>query len=146
VKVIDFGIARSTLATRKTTQGVVKGRIAYVSPEHLLSQPIDHRADVWAMGVVAWELLVRRRLFRARSLGETVDGLLRAEIPRPSSVSAEVPPELDWIVMKALSRDPAGRHATMAAMADALDGAIERHAGGVAPAEIAALVLRPRTF
>lgn len=145
VKVIDFGIARSRLTTRRTTQGVVKGRIAYVSPEHLLSQPLDHRADVWAVGVVAWELLARRRLFRARSLGETVDALLRAEILPPSSVATGLPAELDWIVMKALSRDPDGRHASMAVLADALEDAIERHGGGVAQGEIAELAFRLRT-
>jgi serine/threonine protein kinase len=142
VRVIDFGIARSTLANRKTTGGVVKGRLAYVAPEHLMNHPIDLRADVWAIGVVAWELLVGRRLFRRHSLGETVDALLRSKIPTPSTVAPHVPAALDQVVIQALSREPSGRHGSMEAMADALDESIASHAGVVRRAEIAHFVAR----
>ena len=146
VRVIDFGIARTTLPSRKTSQGIVKGRIGYVAPEHLMQQALDRRADVWSMGVVAWELAAGCRLFRRRSLAETVEALLRSEIAAPSRVQPSVSAAFDAVVGRALSRDREQRQPSMAALADELE-AVARAQGELTRVDVAdfvrALAQRP---
>ncbi len=63
IKIVDFGIAKAAIPSEATEVGVIKGKAAYLAPEQALGQPIDRRADVYAAGIVAWELFSRRRLF-----------------------------------------------------------------------------------
>src|SRR4051812_1239988 len=102
VKLLDFGIAKAESNVTETKTGVVKGKYAYIAPEQALATPVDGRADVWAMGVVMWEMLTSRRLFKSHNELATLQETLTAVIHPPSSVVAGIPPELDRIVMRAL--------------------------------------------
>ncbi len=117
VRVVDFGIAKAKNRISHTETGHVKGKYAYVSPEQLKMKPLDRRCDVWALGVVMWEMLTARRLFKRESPVDTIAAVTSGKIPPPSSVRPDIPPALDEIVLKALSRIPAGRHRTAREMA-----------------------------
>ena len=110
VKLADFGIARALGAAEHTAPGAVKGKIAYMAPEQARGEPVDARADLFALGVVLWELLSGRRLFARDSEAAALAALLSAEpVSRPSEWNEEVPAELDAVVLSALERDPERR-------------------------------------
>jgi serine/threonine protein kinase len=120
-KLVDFGIAKAALSSTETEVGVLKGKVAYMSPEQAMAGPIDQRSDLFAMGIVLWELLTRQRLMTGDSAAATLHRLLNASIPTVSSVRADVDPELDAIVAKALEKDPKYRFQNALEMRDALD-------------------------
>ncbi len=121
VKVSDFGIADARNRLTSTMHGQVKGKFSYMSPEQASAKPLDGRSDVWAAGVVLWEMLVGGRLFAAEGPVETLARVLEAPIPAPSERRAGVPAELDGIVGKALERPARERWPSAQAMATALD-------------------------
>jgi eukaryotic-like serine/threonine-protein kinase len=123
-RVVDFGIAKASVRAQTTQEGQLKGTLGYMSPEQLKSQEVDRRADVFASGVVLWELLTGKRLFQADNPGEIVGRILLAEIPLPSKARPDIPPAIDDIVMTALMRDPTQRYATAEAFAEALTSAV----------------------
>ncbi len=127
VKLLDFGIAKALgePEVEKTGHGTFKGKLSYISPERIKDLPIDGRADLFALGVVLWELLAGRKLFRGPSDFQTLKNVAEMEVPLPSSIRADVPPELDRIVARALARDPAERYPTGQALADDLDSVLE---------------------
>jgi len=112
VKVVDFGIASASDRVHHTSAGQVKGKFSYMAPEQSRGGKIDRRADVWALGVVLWEMLTLRRLFRRETTVETLTAMLNDPIPPPSTYRPGVPPRLDEIVLKALARSPDDRYAT----------------------------------
>ena len=119
-RITDFGVAKAEARATVTRDGTVKGKLAYIAPEQLQGREVTRCADIFAAGVLLWESLCGRRLFRADSEAETVNMLLNWIVPKPSSIVPEIPPELDEIVLKALERDPAKRYATAAEFAEAL--------------------------
>jgi hypothetical protein len=122
VKLVDFGIAKTSVATRASTEaGLVKGKFAYMAPEQATGGVVDRRADVYAMGIVLWELLTGRRLIQDVSPASIVQRALTWSAPRVSSVRAEVEPALDAIVERALKREPDLRYATASEMREALE-------------------------
>jgi serine/threonine-protein kinase len=120
VKVVDFGVAKATQSGDKTKSGVLKGKLAYMSPEHVKEEAVDRRADVFAAGIVLWELLTGRRLFKPKHGAHGVALVLYEPIPPPSREAPDVPPALDSIVLRAVERDPAVRWATAGEMREAL--------------------------
>lgn len=123
VKVLDFGVARVENRFRRsmTDPGHVKGKAAYLAPEQLSSAPFDHRADIFATGILLHELLTGRRLFKGVTSVDSMELVKTMLIPPPSSVNAKVPPRLDEIVLQALARAPGERFQSATAMADALE-------------------------
>jgi eukaryotic-like serine/threonine-protein kinase len=121
LRVLDFGIARAADRLAETTQGRVKGKFAYMAPEQALGRDVDRRADVFALGVVLWELLTLQRLFKRDAPAETILALVNQPIPAPSSIASDVPAVLDAIVLKALARDPEERFANARELARALE-------------------------
>ncbi len=109
VRVMDFGIAHAEGRYHHTRTGTVKGKFAYMSPEQYRAIDIDRRADVWALGVVAWELLTGKRLFRRPSDAMTMKMVETLEVPPPSTVDETVPEGLDAIILGTLERDLAQR-------------------------------------
>ncbi len=109
VRVLDFGIAKSAFQQHRTESGVIKGKLAYMAPEQARGKDVDHRADLFALGVVLWEMLAGQRLFARDDAFQTVTAMFHDEVPSPSSVRP-VPDELEAIVMKALQRDPTDRY------------------------------------
>ncbi len=125
VKLIDFGLAKASVSSEETAQGVIKGKFGYVAPEYLGGK-LDHRADLWAVGIIMYELLTSRRLFDGADAFETMTRIRNLPIPRPSIGNPHVTRELDEIVMQALDRDPTCRWQTAAAMRDALRAVIQQ--------------------
>jgi serine/threonine-protein kinase len=119
VKLIDFGIAKATSQTVHSNVGTVKGKYSYMAPEYLKGT-LDFRVDLWALGVVAHELLTNKRLFKGVNDFETIFKVRGDTLEPPSKQNADVPPELDAIVMKALQRDPAARWQSAGAIRAAL--------------------------
>ena len=120
-KLVDFGIAKAALSSTETEVGVLKGKVAYMSPEQAMGGRIDQRADLFAMGIVLWELLARQRLMTGESAANTLHKLMNEPIPRVSAVMPGIDPELEAIVGKALEKDPQYRWQSAAEMRDALE-------------------------
>jgi serine/threonine protein kinase len=127
VKVTDFGIAKAAERATHTGTGVVKGKLAYMAPEQAEGEPVDHRLDQFATGIVLWEMLTGRRLFSGPNEMAVFRALVACEIPLPSSLRGEVPGELDAIVLKALARNPEDRYADMRAFEQALSRFVFSH-------------------
>ena len=120
VKIVDFGIARAVDRGTETVAGTIKGKYAYMSPEQVNGADIDHRTDIFSLGIVLWEMLTLQRLFSARSEGETINNVLRKQVPPPHEVRADIPAALSPLVMCALERSRSHRYPTMLAFHEAL--------------------------
>ncbi len=119
VKLIDWGLAKAKLGETETGEHQIKGKYGYVAPEYLDGN-LSPRSDLWAVGIIIYELLTSRRLFDGADDYETVQRVRNLPIPRPSIANPRVTPQLDAIVMKALERDPTYRWKSAAEMRDAL--------------------------
>lgn len=141
VKVSDFGIARSALQVDVTRTGVVKGKLAYLSPEQASGRPVDPRSDLYALGVVLWELLAGRRLFANQTDSEILASILRGEVDTLCHGMADhCPTELVQIAQRALHNDPAARFDSALEMQRALDAALARSETLVGASDIAYLL------
>jgi serine/threonine-protein kinase len=142
-RVLDFGIAAASDRIHHTRTGEVKGKFAYMAPEQVSQQTPDRRIDVWALGVVAWEALTLRRLFRRDGTASTIYAVLEEAIDAPSTSSPRLPSALDEPVMACLDRSRDRRTATARAFAMRLRDALAR-AGQVPadPATVADFVRR----
>ncbi|MCB9652899.1 MAG: PEGA domain-containing protein [Deltaproteobacteria bacterium] len=120
VKVIDFGIAKVASHVSKTAGGALRGKFGYMSPEHVRGLPVDRRADIFACGVVFYELLIGRRLFLGDSEFSTLENIRKMPIVPPSEINRRLPPALDQIALRALARDPEERFGWASEMAEAL--------------------------
>ena len=141
-RLTDFGVARASSRLSTTRSATVKGKLAYLSPEQATGRDLDRRSDLFGMGVILWEVLAGRRLFRADSDGATLSRILVEPVPVLSDHAPDIPGGLVDATMTALARDPADRHATAADMADAIEQSI-RDAGDpqvyvASPREVAA--------
>ena len=122
VKVSDFGIAKARAASEATASQFIKGKPSYMSPEQANGQPLDGRSDLFAVGVMLWEMLVGRRLFVAEDTRATLAQVLFGQIPRPRSLRSDVPKDVERVCMKLLERDLPARYATAEhAIADLLE-------------------------
>ena len=120
VKLIDFGIARAASKTQNTQVGVLKGKFAYMSPEQVNAGEVDARSDLFAVGVLLWEMLCGRRLFHGETDYETLEKVRSQPIEAPSVRNRRVPAEVDAVVERALTRNRDERFATAAEFAAAL--------------------------
>jgi serine/threonine-protein kinase len=121
-RVLDFGVARAAVRLESTREGIIKGKLAYMAPEQFAGATVDRRADIYAAGVLMWEMLTGRRLFVGNDGASVmVDKLLRGVIEPPSQLAPEVPRLLNAIALHALRRDPEQRFATAREMALALE-------------------------
>jgi eukaryotic-like serine/threonine-protein kinase len=114
VKVIDFGIAKAETEQEETKAGTLKGKFGYMSPEQAEGMPIDPRTDVFALGIVLWELLANDRLFTGSNEAAILRKVRDCQVPSIRKVNPTVPPELERIVMKALAKDRNVRYQTAA--------------------------------
>ncbi len=144
VKVVDFGIAKAAHQTVETQSGVLKGKVAYMSPEQCNNAPVDRRSDVFSLGIVLHELVTLRPLFQRENDFLTMSAIVVADVPRPSAVCPLIPPALEAIIMKALARAPDDRYAT----ADDMRRALERFAeeAGLRTSSTALADYMKRTF
>lgn len=135
-KLIDFGIAKSSIGHVRTLVGAVVGKLGYVAPEYLRTGKLDARADVYSLGVVAYELLTARRLFEADQI-DAAEAQRAARIAPPSSLNRAVPPALDNIVLAALAPDPRRRTQSALDLYTALDNLALDHALSTTDSEVA---------
>ena len=135
-KLLDFGVAKAAGRAQFTREGQLKGKLGYMPPEQLRGEPVTRAADLYAVGVVLWELVTGERLFHGDNEGVIVVQVLRGEIPSPFAVlhqrGLSLLPEdaqanfgdLEHLIARALSPDPAQRHATARELAIALEQAV----------------------
>ena len=112
IKVVDFGLAKANSQLEESEPGVIKGKFSYLSPEAALGNSIDARTDVFATGIILWEMLAGRRLFLGETDILTVRQVQQANIPSLMEINPAVSPELERVVMKALAADPEHRYRT----------------------------------
>jgi serine/threonine protein kinase len=110
VKLVDFGVAKAATLVSETREGVIKGKYGYMSPEQCLGDPLDRRSDVFAVGILLWEMTVGRRLYMFKGELASLQRIVYADAPRPSKYDPQYPAPLEHIVMRALARDPRQRH------------------------------------
>ena len=120
VKLVDFGIAKANTQVARTRTGILKGKVAYMSPEQALGEALDRRSDVFCIGILLWEMTTGRLLYRRKSELETLKAVIELDAPRPSLVNPQYPPQLEQIVMKTLARSREDRWATAGELGEAL--------------------------
>ncbi|HMY19990.1 MAG TPA: serine/threonine-protein kinase, partial [Polyangium sp.] len=122
-RIMDFGVARAESRIASTRSGDAKGKLVYMAPEQAAQKELDRRADVYAAGLVFWELLVGRRLLRGDNDLVVMHQIFHAVHPSPHEAIPAIPREISDVVMQAIAREPADRFPTTAAFADAIDRA-----------------------
>ena len=143
VKVVDFGIAHAAVRESKTKTGMIKGKFAYMSPEQCLGKNIDRRTDVFALGIIAWEILTGTRLFKRETTYKTYQAIVSGEpIPNPSTRNDRIDAELDSIIMRSLSYEPSYRQQTAEQLGEALMQYIHRRGLRGSPKDIASFYER----
>jgi serine/threonine-protein kinase len=121
VKLVDFGLAKATSQLESTDPGVVKGKFSYLSPEAASGKDVDRRADIFAVGILLYELLTGKRLFYGETDYQTVELVRQAKVPPIAPQNPDVQPELDQIIRKALSKDLGARYQSAGDLQDALE-------------------------
>jgi eukaryotic-like serine/threonine-protein kinase len=120
IKVVDFGLAKATSQVEITDPGVVKGKMSYLSPEAARGEEVDHRADIFAAGILLYEMLTGKRLFYGETDYQTVELVRNAKVPPIKPQNPQVEPELEDIVRKALARRKEDRYQGATDLQDAL--------------------------
>ncbi len=110
VKIVDFGIAKAATAQTVTAAGTLKGKIPYMSPEQCRGESVDQRSDIFSIGTLLWELTTGSRLFTGDNEFAIINKVAAGDVPAPSSVRGDYPPELEAIVMRALQSDREQRY------------------------------------
>ena len=121
VKLLDFGIAKAADSTADTRTGFLKGKCAYMAPEQFGGEHVDKRADIFAVGIMLWQAIAGRRLWRGLSDTEIFARLAKDQVPSPRTVVPDVDEKLEQICMKALAVDPNNRYGTAADFQSALE-------------------------
>jgi hypothetical protein len=110
VKLVDFGVAKAATLVSETREGVIKGKFGYMSPEQCLGDPLDRRSDVFAVGILLWEMTLGRRLYMFKGELASLQRIVYRDAPRPTNFDPAYPAHLEDIVMRALARDPRQRY------------------------------------
>jgi len=111
-RLTDFGVAKADNRAQVTTSGVIKGKVGYMSPEQALGKTVDRHCDIWAAGVVTWEILAGRRMYKEHDQVATLLKIVNEVPPRLSSVRPSIPTALDEVIAEALNVDVAKRIST----------------------------------
>jgi len=139
VKVLDFGIAKSQGAVSSTEPGTLKGKYFYMSPEMVLGNPLDRRADIFATGITLYELLCDKRPFEGDTPNAILSGIAYGTPISPRSLNPQIAPELESLILRCMARSPNERPPTAQAVKDELDAILPR-VGAFGSAEIAQLM------
>jgi serine/threonine protein kinase len=128
VKLIDFGLAKAARRHSKSSEGIVKGKVPYLSPEQIKQREVDHRTDLYTLGASLWEMTTGRRLWKRDTDIETVRAIQHGVVPDPTELVDGYPEELWAIVWEALMPQSAHRYSDAAAMASDLETFVRRTA------------------
>ncbi|RKH76771.1 serine/threonine protein kinase [Corallococcus sp. AB045] len=142
VKVLDFGIAKAESRLVQTRTGVVKGKYIYMAPEQAQGKEVDHRADVFSLGVSLYEAVTHVRPFSRENDLAVLNALLQGEFEKPRALRADLPEGLEAIILKAMAFKPEDRYATADEFADALEAFAAEFQGGAASAPTLGTFLR----
>ncbi len=137
VKVVDFGIAKAATKSQHTKTGMLKGKFSYMSPEQCLGNPLDMRSDIFALGIVLYELCTGKRLFKHESELMILEMITKRRITPPSQVAEGVSPELERIILKALEKEVTDRYQTAQDLAIALENYLREEAEQSGSSDIA---------
>lgn len=140
VKIVDFGLAKANSQLERSEPGIIKGKFSYLSPEAAWGRDVDARTDIFAVGIILWEMLAGRRLFLGETDLDTVRQVQAAKIPSVRQLNPKVPPQLDAVIAKALAGDPAQRYQSARALGRDLNDILFRFPRAVSSFDIAALV------
>jgi serine/threonine protein kinase len=140
IKLVDFGLAKANSQIEATDPGVVKGKFSYLSPEAASGRDVDHRADVFAVGIILWELFTGRRLFYGESDYQTVELVRQARVPSIAALNPEIDGEIEAVVRKSLARDPDDRYQNAGDLGEALANFLFSRRMPVTVRDIASLV------
>jgi hypothetical protein len=129
IKLVDFGVAKASERSQESRAGAIKGKISYVSPEQCKGEHIDRRSDIYSLGIVMWEMLTGRRLYKRESDFMTMLAVTNEPVPPPSTLRPGLSPEIERIVMTALEKDREKRFPSAAAMLEEIEAVatLERH-------------------
>jgi serine/threonine protein kinase len=141
-KLVDFGIAKAAMRVSETDAGTLKGKYAYMSPEQVNGEQLDPRSDVFAAGIVLWEMLAGRRLYKADTIVRSVERVLTEPPVSPTRVNPDVDERLARVCVKALQKARERRFASAEEMKDALDDALAAMGHRYRPAETRELMQR----
>ena len=140
VKLVDFGVAKAHARSADTQVGVIKGKVAYMAPEQALGRTVDRRADVFSLGVMLWEAVARRRLWKGLSTSEIAAALAERRIPRLADAVQHAPHGLDAICARAMAPSPDERFSTAAELGQAIERVLERFGRPIDSRRIGAIV------
>ncbi len=140
VKIVDFGLAKASSQLEKSEPGIIKGKFSYLSPEAALGEEVDHRTDIFAVGIILWELLAGRRLFLGDTDFATVKQVQQANIPALAGTRKDVSDELDRIMRRALAKDINARYDSARDLGRDLTSFLYKYAKPVSSFDIAELV------
>jgi eukaryotic-like serine/threonine-protein kinase len=140
VKIVDFGLAKANSQLERSEPGIIKGKFSYLSPEAAKGLSVDARTDIFAVGIILWEMLAGRRLFMGESDLETVRMVQSARVPSIRELNPQVPPELERVLMRALTEEPGHRYQRARDFGAALNQLLFRMGRSVSSFEIAELV------
>lgn len=140
IKLLDFGIAKAATQSNMTQVGVRKGKASYMSPEQCRAEPLDRRSDVFAIGILLWELTTMRGLFRADNELAVMHMISSRDAPLPSTVVDGYPKELEKIVVRALARDRDERYATARELQEDLERFVRDYQLGTTSGALAELM------
>ena len=140
VKIADFGLAKANSQLERSEPGIIKGKFSYLSPEAAMGEPVDGRTDIFAVGIMLWEMLAGRRLFLGETDLETVRQVQAAQVPNVRQFNPDVSPELERVLAKALAREPNLRYPTARDLGRDLNVIMFRSGRPVSSFDIASLV------
>jgi eukaryotic-like serine/threonine-protein kinase len=140
LKIIDFGVAKALVGNLQTSSGLAKGKLGYMSMEAIGGKKLDTRADIFSTGVVMWELLATKRLFKGTNEIEIINQIRDGNVPPPSTYNKDCPRDLDEIVLKALERDKEERWSSAGEVRDALDDIRRFHRGATSADAVVAWI------
>ncbi len=141
VKIVDFGVAlANTRGSEKTEVGTVKGKASYMAPEQALGKALDRRTDVFALGIVLFQVTTGKHPFKGENDIVTLHNTIERPTPAPSTLVPSYPRPLEAVVMKALEKDPAKRYQSAAELEAALDRVMPPTAPRVRPTDVAKFV------
>ena len=140
VKLLDFGIAKATEMLDVTQAGVLKGKVAYMSPEQVATDPLDRRSDVFALGIILWEMVTGHRLFARNDQIASLRAISSGEVPSPKQYRPDCPDDLVQVIHWALAHNREDRIASAAELERALGHVADRHGWNVRPQTVATYV------
>jgi len=139
IKLLDFGIAKATLNATHTEDGVLKGKVRYMAPEQAMQTELDRRVDIYAFGVVLWEMLARRSLFTGSALS-ILTRIVNEDIPAVRGVRPDVSPSLEAIALKACRRERESRYSTAEEMRLDIEAYVRERNDGISERDVAQLM------